>query len=316
MDRPNPDLHPDQTLEAEGEVPVRLMDEKDLPALVSIDRKTSGHDRTEYLTEKFSACVREPGLNTSLVAEVDGHPVGFLMGRLFFGEFGLPSARAVLDTLGVHPNFQRRHVGMALLNQYQRNMMALRVEAIDTLVDWDRFGLISFFREAGFQPSRDVDLEWDLKKYPFQGRDTGVRFRQAWEADLERVTQIDAAAVQTARTAYFTAKHAAASSRPERNLFLVADLDGEVAGFLVARLFTGEFGIDETRGVIEAFAVAEPFGHRGIASGMVQHLQGWLEEKNIQRMETLVRWNNWDLLRFFEYIGYRPSSRINLEWRF
>ena len=36
-------------------------------------------------------------------------------------------------------------VASALLEQYRKNLAALRVEAIDTLVEWDRFGLLAFF---------------------------------------------------------------------------------------------------------------------------------------------------------------------------
>ena len=48
----------------------------------------------------------------------------------------------------------------------------------------------------------------------------------------------------------------------------------------------------------------------------MQHLLGWLRERGVTQMETLCRWNDWELLRFFEYAGFRPSARINLEWRF
>ena len=310
------DIHPDERILDEESTPVRVMQEGDLPALLALDAKTSGHSRKTYLEEKFAACVREPGLNTSLVAEHDGRPAGFLMGRLFFGEFGIPSTRAVLDTLGVDPTLQRQNIGQALLRQYQRNMAALRVEAIDTLVDWDRSDLLTFFKSVGFKPSRDVDLAWDLEKYPFEGSGGKAKVRTAWEADLERVVEIDEGVTGNSRSGYIAKRAQAASERPERNRFLVAELDGQVVGYMVARLFSGEFGIDELRGVIEAFAVDEHFGHQGVASAMVEELLTWLQDSQVKRMETLVHWNNWGLLRFFEYIGFRPTARINLEWRF
>ena len=120
---------------------VRLMGEGDLPAIVRVDGQRGG-SHTAFHAEKLTACLREPGINTSLVAEADGVVVGFLMGRLFFGEFGVPLTRAVLDWMAVLPAFAHQGAAHALFEQYVRNMRGLGVEAIDTLVD---FALTSGF---------------------------------------------------------------------------------------------------------------------------------------------------------------------------
>ncbi len=49
---------------------------------------------------------------------------------------------------------------------------------------------------------------------------------------------------------------------------------------------------------------------------MLETLLDWLREAHADQMETLCRWNDWELLQFFEYVGFRPSTRLNLEWRF
>jgi predicted N-acetyltransferase YhbS len=294
---------------------IRLMRESDLEAIVRLDRKISGRAREAFYQEKIGACLREPDINTSLVAEADGATVGFLMGRLFFGEFGIPATRAVLDWLAVDPAFGRQGVGRALFEQYRKNMTALGVDAIDTLVTWERFDLLAFFGAMGFGPSRTVDLVWDLARYPFSAKRSQAEVRPATEADLGSITTIDREAMLTARPQYFSNRMRTCMARPERNIFLAATMGGEVAGFLMGSLFQGEFGIDDIRGVIDSFAVREKFHHRGIASVLVAHLLERLKTLGVKQMETLCRWNDWDLLRFFEYVGFRPSFRINLEQR-
>ena len=291
------------------------MDEGDLPTILSIDRTGEEAGRKVFYQRKIAACLREPGLNTSLVAELDGIPAGFLLGKLYFGEFGIPAQRAVLDTLAVHPDFRRRGMARALVEQYQKNMTALRVEAIDTLVDWDRFDLLAFFKSAGFRPARVIDLVWNVADYPFAGKASAAAVRPAEEKDVEAVVAIDREAGFESRPVYFAARFGNARDHPDKNIFVVAEMDGEVAGFMVGSLYQGEFGIDVVRGVIDSFGVRESFRHAGVASAIMSFLLQRVEKLGVGRMETLCRWNNWELLRFFEYAGFRPSPRINLEWR-
>ncbi|WP_025323411.1 GNAT family N-acetyltransferase [Deferrisoma camini] len=139
---------------------VRVMKPEDLDAVVAIDEKITGTLREEYYRYRFKvATLNDTQINASLVAEADGRVVGFLMGTLFSGEFGIPESSAVVDTLGVDPEFQDRGVGGALFDQFRTNMKAAGVERIYTLVDWKDFGLLKFFGNMGFVPSQRLSLE-------------------------------------------------------------------------------------------------------------------------------------------------------------
>ncbi|NOY46577.1 MAG: GNAT family N-acetyltransferase [Deltaproteobacteria bacterium] len=139
---------------------VRVMKPQDLDAVVAIDEKITGTLREEYYRYRFKvATLNDTQINASLVAEADGRVVGFLMGTLFSGEFGIPESSAVVDTLGVDPEFQDRGVGGALFDQFRTNMKAAGVERIYTLVDWKDFGLLKFFGHMGFVPSQRLSLE-------------------------------------------------------------------------------------------------------------------------------------------------------------
>jgi ribosomal protein S18 acetylase RimI-like enzyme len=82
---------------------------------------------------------------------------------------------------------------------------------------------------------------------------------------------------------------------------------------MIGSLYQGEFGIDDPRGVIDVLAVREARQHSGMGSAIVAFLLARLRKLNVRQMETLVRWNNWPLLEFYDYVGFRPSARLALE---
>ena len=65
-----------------------------------------------------------------------------------------PWPDAVLDTVGVQPDFAHRGVGRALLDQLLLNLEALRIERIETVVEAGAPELLGFFRRAGFVPAQ------------------------------------------------------------------------------------------------------------------------------------------------------------------
>ena len=139
-------------------VPVRSMIAADLPALARIDRKITGRDRTAYFAARGAEVLEESGIRISLVAELDGAPVGFIMARLDFGEYGHVEPEAVIDTMGVDPGFSHHHVGSAIMSQLLANLAALRVENARTQVPWDATDLLRFLAHCGFRPSQRVAL--------------------------------------------------------------------------------------------------------------------------------------------------------------
>jgi ribosomal protein S18 acetylase RimI-like enzyme len=140
------------------EVPVRSMTESDLPAIIGLDRKITGHDRSAYYKSKLAEVLRESGVRVSLVAEVEEQFAGFIMARVDYGEFGQTVNTAVIDSIGVHPAFANRHVGRALLSQLMANLASLRIERVHTRVGWDAFPLLAFLQKSGFHPSQRLCL--------------------------------------------------------------------------------------------------------------------------------------------------------------
>jgi ribosomal protein S18 acetylase RimI-like enzyme len=145
------------------QVNVRMIRMNDLDGVVAIDKLITGQERREYYQRKLEQAVdNRHNVNASLVAEVDGRLVGFMMGDVFFGEYGIPDATATIDTIGVHPDFQKHGVASDLMDQFLMNMKAANVKKIYTLVNWNDFALEGFFSRHKFQPSKRISLELQL----------------------------------------------------------------------------------------------------------------------------------------------------------
>lgn len=149
-------------LERSGRVKVRCLRPADLGAVIALDAKNSGRRREEYFRLKLQQNLAETGVKVSLAAELDGCFCGFLLARVYYGEFGMLEPVSVLDTLDVHPDFQGRGVGGALLAQLRRNLAALGVPRLQTEVSWDAPRLLSFFHHQGFRPAERLCLDLDL----------------------------------------------------------------------------------------------------------------------------------------------------------
>lgn len=149
------------TLETD-EVAVRTMREDDLDAVVAIDAQATGRSRPQYFELMLERALKQSKLQISLVAELEGQVAGFLIGSLYYGEFGVVEPSASIDAVSVAPRFRGRHIGRALMRQLRLNLGALRITLLRTEVAWDDFDLLTFFQREGFAPSKRLCLECSL----------------------------------------------------------------------------------------------------------------------------------------------------------
>ena len=166
----SPNLPPAQPLSAEiddGElteddfeklsrdrVEVASMRSEDLADLVRIDRRLGGRERAEYIAEKLDEAMLDSGIRVSLTARIQDIPAGFLMARIDFGDFGHAEPVAVIDTIGVDPDYSGEGVGKALLSQLLVNLAALHVKRVETSVSSGDLALLGFLYHCGFTPAQ------------------------------------------------------------------------------------------------------------------------------------------------------------------
>jgi predicted N-acetyltransferase YhbS len=141
----------------------RPLKQEDFKAVVQIDEAVFGRARPEYYETKFiRALDRKERVAMSLVAEMDGQVVGFVMCELYVGEYGIPTTTATLDTIGIHPDYQGRGVAGQLMDEFIGQLRKVGVNKINTLTRWNDWQLIRFFSARGFVPAKTINLELDI----------------------------------------------------------------------------------------------------------------------------------------------------------
>jgi len=143
---------------------VRNLARPDLDAVVAIDAASAGRRRERFLALKFDQAFADTGLTVSLAAECDDHVVGFLLARVYYGEFGVVEPTAVMDVIGVHPDYRGRRVATALIDQLRTNLLGLGIPTLQTEVPWDNPDLMAFFQHEGFTVAPRICLDLDLER--------------------------------------------------------------------------------------------------------------------------------------------------------
>jgi len=133
---------------------VRAMRPEDLREIVRIDHSNTGRDSGNYIAALLAEATDDSALRVSLAARLDGAIVGFVMARADLGDFGRTEPVAVVDTIGVDPEYAHRGIGHLLLEHLFANLSALQVERVETVVKTGDLTLLGFFQSAGFAPSQ------------------------------------------------------------------------------------------------------------------------------------------------------------------
>ncbi|HSH68319.1 MAG TPA: GNAT family N-acetyltransferase [Deferrisomatales bacterium] len=143
---------------------IRLMKNDDFDSVVEIDRKVLKDARPEYYKVKFERLFRSNDfLPVSLVAEdKDGTVVGFVMGEVYVGEYGISQEAATLDTIGVDLDHQHKGIGKQLMGEFFAHLKSLGVQKVNTLVGLKNIKLTRFFNANQFIPSKTINLERKL----------------------------------------------------------------------------------------------------------------------------------------------------------
>jgi len=141
----------------------RSLKKEDFKAVVQIDEKIFGRARPEYYETKFIRALDEKErVALSLVAEIDGQVVGFVMCEIYVGEYGIPATTATLDTIGIHPEYQGQGIARQLMDEFIGHLRKAGIKKINTLTNWNDWQLIRFFSASGFVPAKTINLELNI----------------------------------------------------------------------------------------------------------------------------------------------------------
>jgi GNAT superfamily N-acetyltransferase len=135
---------------------VRAMGPGDLADIVRIDRAITGRNRADYMRAKLDEAMVDSAIRVSLTARLDRAIVGYLMASADLGDFGRTEPVAIIDTIGVDPDYAHHGVGHAMLSQLFANLGALRIERVETIVAPRDLALLGFLYDVGFAPSQRI----------------------------------------------------------------------------------------------------------------------------------------------------------------
>jgi len=140
------------------DVKIRALRKEDLGAIVEIDAKVLGENRKDYWEKKLKL-MNDKSSQVSLVAEVEGKVLGFILGDISGWEFGVPDTIGWIDTIGIDPAYQKKGLAKVLAQELIGRLKTIGVRAIYTLVSWSDWDLLQFFHAMGFTRGDMINLE-------------------------------------------------------------------------------------------------------------------------------------------------------------
>ena len=135
----------------ETAIHVRPLSELDLGDIVRIAEKTRGAYQPDLWEDRVTYYLRRDP-EGSVVAESDGRVVGFMLGDVRAGEFGLEQPCGWIEVIGIDPSEGGKGVGRALGEAMLERFRARGVAKVRTMVDASMPDVESYFRALGFEP--------------------------------------------------------------------------------------------------------------------------------------------------------------------
>jgi ribosomal protein S18 acetylase RimI-like enzyme len=143
------------------EVSIRPMRQTDLSIVVELDAHVFGSTRPAYFERRLVMLDSADAETRAifLVAVYRDQVIGFVMGTLAYGEFGLTQVTAILDSIAVYPGYQHQGIGQKLTEAFIKQSARQGASSVYTLVNWDNWTLLKVFHALGFELASTIPLE-------------------------------------------------------------------------------------------------------------------------------------------------------------
>ena len=140
------------TQQTDLQVHIREMDSVDIGDVTRIDELVTGKYRPDDWEERITYHLRRDP-DAAKVAELDGEVIGFMLGEVRSGEFGLEEPSGWIEVLGVDPEHQGHAVGRQLAEAMIDYFKSRGAQTVHTLVDESMEDIAGFFSSLGFEPA-------------------------------------------------------------------------------------------------------------------------------------------------------------------
>lgn len=148
------------TKQVEVKVVIREMAMDDVEQILDIEKIITGTNRAATYAPVPDSCIGGE-IDNSVVAEVDGQVVGFVLGRIARSPTALLDV-AWIELIGVIPEYHRKGVGAMLIESWRERCRQKGIKKVHVMVSWRDWLLLSFFESLGFSRGDLTDLEYEL----------------------------------------------------------------------------------------------------------------------------------------------------------
>ena len=141
-----------------ADVRIRPVTELDIEAICRIDERITGKYRPDVWEDRVVYFIRRDP-DSSQVAEVDGKVVGFMLGEVRGGEFGMEEPTGWLEFFGVDPSARERGIGRGLTDALLAGFKKRGAHVARTMVRTQDAEIANFVAAMGFTAAPVSALE-------------------------------------------------------------------------------------------------------------------------------------------------------------
>ena len=134
--------------------------------------------------------------------------------------------------------------------------------------------------------------------------------RRMTVGDIDEVLRLTESITDKPHAAYYASLCDAYIKRSP-DTCLVAEGGGRVVGFLLADVRGWEFGA-KLSGWLEVVGVEPAYQGRGVSRALLDELFASFRRANVTVVNTMVNWNDGDLIDYFQSQGFERGEYVNL----
>jgi GNAT superfamily N-acetyltransferase len=142
---------------------------------------------------------------------------------------------------------------------------------------------------------------------------TPLAIRPATAADLESVIALDRRMTGVSRRGFFEKRSASMTRDPDRFTWLVAESDGQLAGFVSTHVQEGEFGSTGRTSVIDAIATDPDRRGQGVGRALMKALEDELRACGVAAVRSEADWTDRKMVAFFAAAGFALAPQLILQ---
>lgn len=147
--------------ETKANVLVRELQDTDIGGITALDEKIGGEYRPDIWEMRIGYYLRRDP-EALVVAELDGRVVGFMLGEVRSGEFGLEEPTGWIEVLGVDPEIRGQAIGRQMAERMLDHFRRREATTVRTLVEDSMEDIGAFFARIGFSQAPLKTLEMKL----------------------------------------------------------------------------------------------------------------------------------------------------------